>query len=244
VSTDTIKRRAHVAGLWYFTASVFGVIGLVVAPGKLIVEGDAAATAAHIRTMESWLRIGMGSDLLSQAMFIYCVASLYRLFEHVDRHQARMMFILGALVSVPITYVATLNYMPALYLAKGGTYFGAFDQHQLDALSYLFIRIHGGGIRIASIFWGLWLFPFGRLVIESGFIPRWLGWLLFAAGVSYVADTAAWVLAPQWMDAVGRATEILRSCELPIIFWLVIWGARGPGVSEPIAPGAVAGAAA
>lgn len=232
---DTIKRRAHVAGLWYFTASIFGVIGLVVVPGKLVVDGDAAATAAHFRTMESWVRIGMASDLLSQAMFIYVVASLYRLFENVDRHQARMMFILGALVSVPITFIATLMSMPALYLAKGGTYFAAFDQHQLDALSYLFVRLRGGGLRIASIFWGLWLFPFGRLVIRSGFIPRWLGWLLFVAGLSYLAETAAWVLAPRLIDAVGRVTEITRACELPIIFWLMIWGARGAHVREPIA---------
>jgi hypothetical protein len=33
------------------------------------------------------------------------------------------------------------------------------------------LRLHGGGITVASIFWGLWLFPFGMLVIGSGFIP-------------------------------------------------------------------------
>ena len=231
---DSIKRRAHVAGLWYFVASVFGVVGLIVAPGKLIVDGDPLATAQHFRTMEPWVRIGLASDLVSQAMFVWVVVSLHRLFEHVDRHQARMLLILGVLVSLPITYLATLNSLPALWLAQGGARFAGFAQPQLDALAYLFVRLRGGGLHVASIFWGLWLFPFGVLVIRSGFIPRWLGWLLFVAGASYLADAAAWALAPQLQDAVSRVTSIARSGELPIIFWLLIFGAWGPRAKEPI----------
>jgi hypothetical protein len=53
----------------------------------------------------------------------------------------------------------------------------------LDALAYLFVRLHEHGIIVASIFWGLWLFPFGRLILRCGFIPRALGALLLVAGV-------------------------------------------------------------
>ncbi|MGH7427466.1 MAG: DUF4386 domain-containing protein [Gemmatimonadales bacterium] len=56
------------------------------------------------------------------------------------------------------------------------------EKPQLDALAYLFVRQHEQGITVASIFWGLWLFPFGMLVIRSGFIPRVFGVLLMMAG--------------------------------------------------------------
>ena len=124
----------------------------------------------------------------------------------------------------------------ALYVANRD-FLAPFEPRQLDGLAYLSLRMHSAGIEVVSIFWGLWLFPFGILVIRSGFIPRWLGWSLFAAGLSYTVDATHWVLAPGAWPVLGQITDALRFGELPIIFWLLIWGARGPEVNDPIAPG-------
>ncbi len=98
-------------------------------------------------------------------------------------------------------------------------------------------RAHVAGLWniTASIFWGLWLFPFGLLVIRSGFVPLALGWLLFVAAASYLVGVAAWCLLPHMAHATGSVTSILEIGELPIIFWLLIWGARGPLAGAPIA---------
>jgi hypothetical protein len=228
VNLDTIQWRARKAGLWYLAASLVGIVGLVYVPGKLIVDGDATATAARIRASESLMRIGMASDLLSEAMWVIVVFSLYRLFERVDRHQARLLLILGAIVSVPIMFLNEVYDVAALTLAKGGGFLAPFEPRQLDALAYLCAHLHGAGVTVASFFWGLWLFPFGLLVIRSGFIPRLLGWLLLLAGVAWVTDANAWVLFPEHADAVGNVAAILRKGEALVILWLVIWGARGP----------------
>jgi hypothetical protein len=79
---------------------------------------------------------------------------------------------------------------------------------------------------VASIFWGLWLFPFGMLVIRSGFIPRILGVLLMIAGSAYLARAFAVLLLPQYAPMVGQIALPLEVAELPIVFWLLIWGAR------------------
>jgi hypothetical protein len=235
-SVDTIKKRARHAGLLYFVMSLIAVIGLEYAPGKLIVHDDAAATAANLRAHETLLRISMASELAHQAICIWLAMALYDLFRGVDRHQAQLLVILGALVSVPIMFANVVNDVAALTLAKGGGFLTVFDPKQLDALSYLFVRLHSAGVMVTSIFWGLWLFPFGILVIRSGFIPRAFGWMLFAAGASYLVDATQWVLAPGAWPVVGQVTDILRIAEVPIIFWLLIWGARGPGVNDAIAP--------
>jgi len=228
VNLDTIQWRARKAGLWYLAASLVGVAVLVVVPSRLIVAGDAAATAARIRTAETLWRLGIASNLTAAVMWVMVVFSLYKLFEHVDRHQARLLLILGALVAVPIMMLNEIYDVAALTLAKGGGFLAPFEPRQLDALAYLSVRMHGAGIEVASIFWGLWLFPFGWLVIRCGFIPRLLGWLLLLAGVAWVSDATAWLLFPQWADAVGNVAAILRKGELLIILWLAIWGARGP----------------
>lgn len=47
------------------------------------------------------------------------------------------------------------------------------DPGQVAAQVTLFLRLHNDGLVINQIFWGLWLFPIGVLVMRSTFIPRW-----------------------------------------------------------------------
>src|SRR5512140_1050454 len=96
------RRQARRAGLLYLALAVIAPIGLVYVPGRLIVSGDATATADRIRASESLLRIGIASELVHQVIGIFLVLALYRLFKAVDERQAWLMVILGTLVSTPI----------------------------------------------------------------------------------------------------------------------------------------------
>jgi hypothetical protein len=141
--------------------------------------------------------------------------------------------VIMSLLPVPIMFSNVLNEIAALLLIRGADFMSVFDRGQLDALAMLFIRLHSQGIVVASIFWGLWLFPFGMLVIRCGFIPRVLGLLMIIAGVAYLASSLTSVLLPQWAHQVGKFAMLLEIGEVPIILWLVIWGARERRVEAP-----------
>jgi hypothetical protein len=64
------------------------------------------------------------------------------------------------------------------------------------------------------------------LVIRSGFIPRFLGVLLMVAGVAYLVAATVSLLLPRIAHAVGQVAGIVEIAEVPIIFWLLIWGAK------------------
>ncbi len=230
---NSTKKQARVAGLLYLLGSIPAPIGIVYVPSKLIVSGDATATADRIRASESLLRIGIASELFTQIIFIFVVLALYRLFKAVNETLARQVVILGALVSAPIMFLNVLNEIAALILVSGADFLSVFDKLQLDALAYLFLRLHSQGIDVVAIFWGLWLFPFGLLVIRSGFIPRILGVLLMIAGIGNVAGSFTSLLLPQYAKLVGQFATVLSFGELPIIFWLLIWGARVPRADAP-----------
>jgi hypothetical protein len=219
------KKQARVAGLWYLLLGVTTPIGLVYVPGKVIVPGNATATVDHLRASESLVRIGIGSELFHQVIFIFLVLALYRLFKEVSEKYAVLMVILS-LLGLPIIFVNVLNEIAALILVSGADFLSVFDKRQLDALAYLFVRLHSQGITVASIFWGLWLFPFGILVIRSGFIPRFLGVLLFIAGSAYIVSSSTSVLLPRYAPLVNKVAIVLYAAELPIMFWLLIWGAK------------------
>jgi hypothetical protein len=222
---NSTKKQAKLAGLLYLLASIPAPFALIYVPNKLIVSHDATATANHLRASETLHRLGIASELIGFIMFIFVVLALYHLFKGVSQKQALAMAIL-LLVSIPISLLNVLNDIAALVLVSGPDFLSVFDQRQLDALAYLFIRLHSQGIIVAAIFWGLWLFPFGILVIRSGFIPRVLGFLLFIAGFGYLATSFTELLLPSYRQVISQFAMVLQAAELPIILWLLIWGAK------------------
>jgi hypothetical protein len=233
VDVSSTQQQARVAGFLYLLLSLSAPIGLLYVPGKLIVPGNATATAVNIRASEWLLRIGIASELIHQIIAVFLVLALYRLFKVVNEAHARQMVILGALVSVPIMFVNVLNDIAALILVSGADFLSVFGKPQLDALAYLFLQLHSEGITVVSIFWGLWLFPFGMLVIRSGFIPRVFGFLLLIAGVAYVASAFTILVLPRYAPLVSQVALPLEVAEVPIIFWLVIWGAKTRPADAP-----------
>jgi Domain of unknown function (DUF4386) len=224
---NTIKKQAHIAGVLYVLASIMAVFAWVYVNGKVFVRDDATATANNIRASEALLRLGIASELIGSIIFIFVVLALYRLFKAVSEKHAMAMAIL-LLISTPISLLAVLGELAALIVAGGANFLSTFDQHQLDSLSYLFFRLHGQALVVAQVFWGLWLFPFGTLVIRSGFIPRFLGYLLFIAGVGYLIGSLTVLVLPTYKQLGDQIAMILELWELPIIFWLLIWGAKIP----------------
>ena len=128
------KQEARRAGIIYLLLALFAPFGLLYVPGRIIVGGDATATAENLRASEGLFRLGIGSELVHQAIVVFLVLVLYRLFAPVDVALARQLVALGALVSVPIMFVNVLNEIAALTLAKGADFLSAFDRGQLDGL--------------------------------------------------------------------------------------------------------------
>jgi hypothetical protein len=233
---NTIKQQARYAGLLYLIIAATAWIGLLYVPNTLYVIGNATGTGDRIRASEWLLRAGIASELFHQIVQIYLALALYRLFANVDKSRARQLLVLGALISVPIVMLNVLNEIAASTLIAGADFLTAFTRTQLDDLAYLFLRLHGRGITIASIFWGMWLLPLGLLTISSGFIPRVFGFLLLIAGSAYVVDSTTTLILPQYVPAVSGVAGVLELGELPIILWLAIWGATTQTTALTVAP--------
>ncbi len=224
---------ARVAGALYLLVAVTAAFSIIYVPLTLIVPGSAAATANNILASEMLFRIGIVSELISATAFIFLVRALYRLLNGVNKTHASLMVTL-VLVSVPIMFLNVLNEIAALALLRGGDLLSVFEKGQLDALAVLFLGLHRQGFVVAAIFWGLWLFPFGVLVVRSGFLPRILGVLLIAAGFGYLVSSLTWLILPSYANVVSIIASLPEGAgELPIIAWLLIKGARVQALDAP-----------
>ncbi len=223
---NSTKKVARVAGLLYLFMAITGAFGVLYIPSTLIVPGSAAATANNILGSEMLFRVGIVSELVAAVVFIVVVMVLYRLFSAVNRTHASLMVIL-ALVSVAIAFLIVLNEIAALALFRGADFLSVLDKPQRDAMAMLFLDLHRYGFVINGIFWGLWLFPFGVLVMRSALVPRILGILLIIACFSYLAGSLTDLLLPRYASVVGRIATIPEGIgELSIMFWLLIAGAK------------------
>lgn len=235
----TLRARARRAGLLYASGGIAAPFALLYVPTALFVNGDAQATAARIAASPGLLRMAIAAELLHCTLAIVAVLALYRLFRDVSQPLAMAMAALF-LIAVPIELASVSHYSAALMLSSKASWLGAFTSAQLDAFIYMHFRLHASGIQVAQLFWGLWLFPYGLVAIRSGFIPRWAGASLLAAGVGFVAASAAALFFPAYLANVRPAATLLMAGELPMIVWLIGWGARKPKAAALAASAALA----
>jgi hypothetical protein len=223
-------KAARIAGAVYLSMVFTAPFTLLYIPNKLIVRGDATATANNILAHQTMFRLAILGDLVTAVIFICLGIALYRLLSGVNKTWT-MMMLAFVVVSSTVGFLDTLNNIAALILFRGGDFLTVFDKPQLNALGYLFIRLHSQGIFINELFWGLWLFPFGLLVFRSGFLPRFIGTWLMINCFGYVALSIIALFAPDYYAAAFRWAQPLLFGELAIMLWLLIKGAKVPAES-------------
>ncbi|HSP14750.1 MAG TPA: DUF4386 domain-containing protein [Thermoanaerobaculia bacterium] len=230
-------KAARVAGAIYLSMVFLGPFSLMYVPRTLIVRGNATATAANILARETLFRFGIAADLIGMVVFILLALALYRLFSGVNKTHALALVAL-VLVSAAVGFLNVLNNIAALTLIRGADFLAVFQKPQRDALAMLFLRLYSQGIMINEIFWGLWLFPFGVLVMKSRFLPRILGVLLIVNGFAWMAVGLLSLLLPDYPSIVDQFARIAETGELWIMLWLLIKGAKveslPAAVPEPI----------
>jgi hypothetical protein len=219
------RNPGRFAGSLYLLFSIVGFFAMMYVPSKLIVHGNAAATAGNIAASDTLFRLGIAAQLICHAGFIFVVLALYELLKGVNRRHASLMVIL-LVVQIPIAFLNELNSIAALFLVRGADFLSVVEKPQRDALAMLFLNLHFEGLVVDEIFMGLWLLPLALLVYRSRFLPRFLGVWLALGGFSWVILSLTEVMSPQYYDKVLTYSQPAAFGEIAFMLWLVIKGAR------------------
>ena len=227
---NSTKQTARIAGVLYLVNGVTGFFSIIYVPSRLMVSGNAAATAENILASEKLFRLGIASEVICAVEFIYLLWVLYRLLSGASKTHASLMVIFG-LAFVPIMCMNAVSDIAALTLLRGADFLSVFDQSQRESLAMVFLGLRGYGYDVGWIF-GFWLLHFGVCVWKSRFLPRFLGALLIAACFGYLAVSLTLFLLPSYVNIVGRLANIpLTLGEPAAILWFLIMGAK----DQPIA---------
>lgn len=224
---DSPKKIARLAGLLYLIVVLTGIFSLAYVPSQLIVWGNAEATYNAITGSETLFRFGIAAGIICYIAFLFLPFVLYKLLSPVNKSHALAMVAL-AVISVPISLVNLLNKFSVLTLLSGDDYLKVLGTDQLQAQILLQLEYYNNGIQLASVFWGLWLLPFGYLVFKSGFLPKLLGVLLMAGCVGYLINTFGSLLFQDYsgLGISGIVSLPATLGEIGTCLWLLIMGVK------------------
>jgi Domain of unknown function (DUF4386) len=217
---------ARVGGVLYLIIIVLGGLGEAVVRGRVVVPGNAASTAANLRSMEWLWRLGVAGEVVLLTCATVLALIFYLLLRRVDRDVA-LLIVFFNLVCIAIEGVAAISLAAALLPLANAAYVTAFTQEQLNVMAMLSVRSHTAGFGIALIFFGVECVLLGYLIARSGYMPRAIGVLMQIAGVCYVVNSFALLLSPPLSNRLFP-TILIPSliAELSFALWLLLKGVR------------------
>ena len=227
------RKDAIVAGVSLIIMALAAGYAYGYVQSSLVVVGNPAATLTNLNNATGLFGsgvIGWGIILITDLLVAW---SLYRFFAHVD---AKISFATGLVRAVYSVILAFAIFH------LGGVWQMLFSANQ-DAVALM--NLVAGFEKYWSlglILFGVHLLGLGYLSLKSNTVPKWMGWSLYVAGLSYMAIHAAKAMAPQAADAVSMAEMILGApmaiAELALAVWLVWKGGKSkrqlPGQGHPM----------
>ena len=221
------KSKARLAGFLYLIVVVTGIVNLGYIPSRLIEWNNAEMTFNNILSNETLFRIGILCGLICYVAFLLLPFALYRFLKPINKTIARIMVILSV-VSVPISLLNLGNKFSVLTLLNSANNLAGIELNKVQEQILFYLQSYNNGNQIASIFWGLWLFPFGYLVYKSGFLPKILGVLLMFGCFGYLINFTGKLLFPLYGETIisSYITKPGSIGEIGICLWLLIVGTK------------------
>lgn len=218
---ESVQTYARIAGALFLISMVAGGLGEFYIPSKLIVSGNATATAHNVIASNFLFRMGFATYLVEAICDIGLSLVFYVLLRPVHRNLALLAAFFG-LVSTAVFGTAELFYFAPTFILGGGDYLKSFTPDQVNSLALLSLKIYGYGAGIFMALYGIATAIRGYLIYRSGYLPKILGVLLMLGGIGFIVKNFTFVLAPAYsFDALALPTAVAG---LLLTVWLLTKG--------------------
>ena len=224
-TSDSTRWYAKVMVLLFLGTMAGGFFGELYVPSKLIVAGDAAATAHNIQTSGFLFRLGFAGYLVEAICDIALAWMFYLLLRPVNRELALLAAFFGLVSTATFASAESFYLAVASILGDSGS-LGSFSPDQRHGLAMLSLKFYSTGAGVFMVFYGVASAIRGYLIFRSGYLPAFVGTLFMIAGAGFITRSFLLVLYPQ------AASEMLLAPMFPatlsLMAWLIVKGANVP----------------
>jgi hypothetical protein len=195
MSTDVMTGRiagtsprlmARITGVFYLLTILTGIFAQGFVSERLIVSGDAAATAANLLAHKGLFQLGFAVFMIEMACNIVITALFYDLLKPAGRSVSLVAAFLG-LAGCVIKTFSRVFFIAPLFVLGGSHYLSVFSTEQLQALALISLKVNDRGAATALVFFGFYALLTGYLILRSTFLPQILGLLSVLGGLGWLS---------------------------------------------------------
>ena len=215
---------ARIGGALYLVIIVIGLFGEMFVRDRLIVSGDATATAKNIMASEALWRFHIAAELFLLICALVLLMILFVLLRPVSR-ELTLLAAFFNLVSIGLEAATAMYLVVALFPLGNAGYLRAFAPEQLYAMASLSLKSHAYGFGVSLLFFGCFCVVIGRVIFRSGLFPKTIGVLMQIAGLCYLTDSFALIVAPAFANRLFPAILLPAFIgEASLCLWLLLKG--------------------
>jgi hypothetical protein len=215
---------ARIGGALYLLIIALGIFSQVFVRDKVIVAGDAVATAANLTSMEMLWRAGIATEVLMAIATVMLAMVYYYLLRPVHK-EINLLAALLRMTSLTVQTGALVYLLLALHPLLNPAFTKTFAPDQLAAFASMAIRAHSYGYSMALLLIGCTFLVHGWLIFKSGYLPKFLGVLIWVAGIGYISNGFAQILFSNVARLVFMAIILpVFIGETTLSLWLLIKG--------------------
>lgn len=213
---------ARIAGCIYLLVIIFGGFSEGVVMNTLVVPGDMAATGRNISRAPMLWDLSVAGNLIVPLIAVVQLWIEYLLLRPVNRNLAGLFVLLNlaslAVEAVSKIFLILVKSSLALAHGQGGS-------ELAYALASYSLKAHNIAFDITLIFFGAACLVSGYLIFHSRYLPRTIGLLMAAAGLSYLVASLSELVAPRLANILSPAILLPALIgETSLCLWLLIKG--------------------
>jgi len=213
------RLKARITGVFSLLTILTGIFAQGFVSGRLVVDGDAAATATNILAHRGLFQLGFAVYLIEMACNIAMTALFYDLLKPAGRTVSLVAAFLGLAGCVIKTFSRVFFIVP-LFILGGAHFLSVFSAEQLQALALLSFKVNDRGAQMALVFFGFYALLTGYLIIRSAFLPRILGVLSVLGGLGWLS----FLYLPLGRLLFPYAVSVALLGAFALIVWLLVRG--------------------
>lgn len=209
-------KAARVAGFMFLFSLIVPLVNWAFVLSKLIVGGNATATAKNIIANEFLFRVGLTVELIMSAGLVVLGCALYIILKPVNKNLAGLGLFWKLVEAVLVAVIVLVSFI-ALQISTG----------EMEWLVGIVLNEHTVLYSVAMVFLGLNMVVFFYLFFKSKYIPRVLAGFGMISYALILIHALGNILAPNY--ATMQIIEIIfytPSCilELAVGGWLLFKG--------------------